>query len=83
MRKFVLIATTLVTGLGVLGAAIPANAQCAGCSADFNKAERQRMAREAQREAVKEKFGTGMIRVDLDKADNRVKLYHKAADGGQ
>lgn len=90
MGKFVIIATALVTGLGVAGAAIPAQAQCAGCGADYNKAERERMAREAReqrerqaREAVKENFGTGMIRDALDSADKRVKIYLHAADGDQ
>lgn len=88
MMKFKLIATALVTGLGIACSAIPAQAQCAGCGADFNKAERERMARDAReqaqreaRERVKENFGTGLIREALDRGDDRVRVYEKASNG--
>ena len=45
MRKFIILVAAIAFG------ASSASSQCAGCDADFNKAERERLAKEKQAEA--------------------------------
>ena len=43
-----------VAAVTVFGMSAPAFAQCAGCSADFNKAEREKAVKEAQVKQIRE-----------------------------
>lgn len=47
------------------------NAQCAGCDADFNKAERQQAEKEAKEKPLVDALGNGMAKDahDAQKAD--------------
>jgi hypothetical protein len=62
---------------------VSAYAQCAGCDADYNKAEREKMAKEAreqkdraEKQALKEALGTGTAR----KAGEDMEQHNKKND---
>lgn len=73
MKMFTSALVALAAALIVPG---PAQAQCAGCNADFNKADR------AAVKAMKdlEKLGTGMLR---DTAEKMQKSHEKALNASK
>ena len=71
MKSYVLAAALIFMAASP---SMPAVAQCAGCGADFNKADRARVAQEAaaqkdkaEKDKMRESLGNGMARDAADK----------------